>query len=832
MSGVWLRGVGIGIPLVGLLTWLLINSVGPLGQDYVFAQRDVARVSLAEAALQRDVLLARADLLHDYDPLDADMADLRNSAKELRSQARIRPVDSALLDRLNATVDQEADALEQFKSGDALRQNSLSYFSMLDERLAATTTDQQTASALAALGDAVLHLTRFPGPAGVAQVRKQLEAVSAFATANGNQPPSREMSLLLVHGQRLTSLLPSVDANLRSLFQISTFDVRQAIRISQDFRRSAEERRAAWFRLSLFTVAILLAGVVIRVGLQRLAGLRLLRHRSEVEASLNALSARTLETSPEDFETMLDEVVAALGGIFGADRAYLVSDELDTPVRSWSRLDRIGSHPIDWLRHLLHTAQDGVSSKVDGVHHVPDIARGAPDPQRDLLLLAGVGSWCAVPIRMAQSSRGLLGFELLHANPSWPRTGTGLMRMAADLMQNAMQRHQAASEREQLERRLGRSGRLEAIGEFASGIAHNFNNLIGAMLGHAEMAAEMLTSPKTGPSSAGQHLQEIVVAGQRAHTLVGRILDYGTRVRSQHSVFSVDLLLAETLAMLRAMAPDRIEIVAEPEAPGRLIRGDAVQLQQVLLNLGRNGFEAMPEGGMLTLAVDVQRNKKERPVSHDVLPPGDFVRFRVMDDGVGIEPVTLASIFQPFFTTRSTGTGLGLATVLEIVHDNQGVIDVRSLYGRGSVFSIWLPVATSDLPPEQEVPSRTGRTILLLAPDTTSVLHDEEMLAALGYEPIGFSDPDLATAAALSTPERFDFLLVSLLGRNTDRLKVTRALREALPATALLLVVTGSTEPRLQELADLRVGAVLYRPLRSRSLQDALAECSGDIAGR
>ncbi len=313
-----LRVAAVVLPLFGLLTWLLLHSVGPQGAEYVFAQRDVARVSLSEAGLRWDVLQACAGLQKNYDPLVADIDELRRSALELRQQAMIRSSDRGLLDELVRKVAQDEVALGRFKTDNALLQNSLAYFDVLDSQLA-TVVDPRVSAAITAVGNSVLHLTHDPSAAVQQAVRQRLDAVAALAGGIGDTSLSRQINLLVIHGRILSRLLPGVDEDLRTLSSISTYDLRQAIRASQDARRLIEEAQAARFRLALFAVAIVLSAMLVRLGLQRRAGLRLLRERVELKAIIAELSTRFIACPLDQHDGMLDEMLSRLGPAFGAD---------------------------------------------------------------------------------------------------------------------------------------------------------------------------------------------------------------------------------------------------------------------------------------------------------------------------------------------------------------------------------------------------------------------------------------------------------------------------------------------------------------------------------
>jgi hypothetical protein len=186
-------------------------------------------------------------------------------------------------------------------------------------------------------------------------------------------------------------------------------------------------------------------------------------------------------------------------------------------------------------------------------------------------------------------------------------------------------------------------------------------------------------------------------------------------------------------------------VIRQPPA-ATLVSGEHAQLQQVLLNLCRNAANAMPDGGRIEVATAFDEISETRALSHGELGPGQYVCIAVTDTGQGMDEMTLGRIFEPFFTTRSSGNGLGLATVGEIVRDHRGAMNVHSKPGEGSRFEVWLPrAATAEQASEPSTtahPAGTGETIMLVAQDSERLLRDEEMLAALGYEPVGFSSSD------------------------------------------------------------------------------------------
>ena len=238
------------------------------------------------------------------------------------------------------------------------------------------------------------------------------------------------------------------------------------------------------------------------------------------------------------------------------------------------------------------------------------------------------------------------------------------------------------------------------------------------------------------------------------------------------------------------------------------------------MNLVLNAVEASRPGERVVVRTSGEQVTMPRRLSHGTLGTGRHVRLAVIDTGTGMDAPTLERIFEPFFTTRPAGTGLGLATVREIVQDQGGVLDVSSKPDYGSAFEIWLRA------PDTAVPG-DGQTILVLADNAAQVLRDEEMLAILHYEPIGFASIATALAAISATPTRFDAILLgATLARQANWALLASVARLA-PSYPILLTVSAASD--VDTLPRDRVAAVLPRPLRSSSLSADQALEGGDL---
>jgi CheY-like chemotaxis protein len=213
-------------------------------------------------------------------------------------------------------------------------------------------------------------------------------------------------------------------------------------------------------------------------------------------------------------------------------------------------------------------------------------------------------------------------------------------------------------------------------------------------------------------------------------------------------------------------------------------------------------------------------------LSHGELTPGLYVCLAVNDTGRGFDEGVAQRLFEPFFTTRLAGTGLGLATVREIVRDHEGAMNVQSKPGYGSRFEAWLPATRAGgtvMAGSAMLPLGHGETILVVESEQERLLRDEEMLAALGYEPVGFQLSADALAAYSATPGRFDIILISHAPQTQSGLDLARALHEFAPRQPLILATAPTIDISVDALAEVGISEVLRRPLSNIELAAALA---------
>ena len=285
---------------------------------------------------------------------------------------------------------------------------------------------------------------------------------------------------------------------------------------------------------------------------------------------------------------------------------------------------------------------------------------------------------------------------------------------------------QTRRERKTLEEQMRQSQRLESLGLLAGGVAHDFNNLLTGILGNASLALEILNPPEPARSM----LESIVQASERAADLTRQLLAYAGRGKFVVRQIHLSQLIVSTGKLLQASIPKKTELRLELESDLPLTDGDPDQMRQLLLNLVVNAAEAIgEETGTLTI-----RTRASRPDdAMDDLPPGPYVVLEVKDTGVGMDESTKHRIFEPFFSTKFLGRGMGLAAALGIVHAHRGRIRVHSSPGSGSIFTIYLP-AVAAAPKLQLDEGLNGIGTILVVDDEEVVRQTAKMaLQRYGY---------------------------------------------------------------------------------------------------
>ncbi|MDQ0314990.1 two-component system VirA-like sensor kinase [Amorphus orientalis] len=797
------------------LSWAWLHTTRMDARANAHAMSAFTDFVSAENGLHRAVLSARSGSLRNYDSLVRELDDMRAALDRLRQTAATSEVltreFAALTDRTEAT---EA-LVERFKSTNALLHNSLAYFSRLREELDGT--EPPVSRKADGLATAVLRLVVDPSPESLDLLDQEIARIEP------THPESRPgLSALIAHARQLRLVLPDMNATLVALAGLGTVRGLEAARAALLARQATITARDDAVRLFLYALSLVLVGLLAWAGIELRERITTLRRRAAIEHVIATISLRFLNAPRWKMDAHLATALEELTDGFGATRAYFTAPGVPELTVTHAR----GGPPFpeSW-GHDVAAYMAGARLDDNGIVHIEDLnayAAGCPELAR-----SGIAS-CLYIVRLGAPEgtvQAVLGFDS-HRPRTFRMAGTDqLLILAFDALTNAVAKSALEDERERLEAHLLHARRMETVGVFASGIAHNFNNIIGAIAGHAEMAVSRVAA---GSSLAG-HIEAIQVASERARALVDQILGFGRRSESMRRTVRVDALLAETASLLDTSLPPKARLVVVPVPSTLVTQADPGQLQQVVLNLCHNAADAMDGDGTVSVAARAAHLAQPRSFAADVLAPGDYVVISVEDDGRGMDDATLSRIFEPFFTTRREGNGLGLATALEIARGHRGTITATSRPTAGSCFEIWLPAASADTMTDAgHAEGRTlqygsGETVMLVEWDERQRMRSEEVLAALGYEPVSFADLERAVDAVRAAPVRFDAAVIFAHGGDFPGAHRPEGLHEVAPRLPIILSIEAARHTDILRLSHAAIAEVIPYPPTSAQLADALA---------
>jgi signal transduction histidine kinase/CheY-like chemotaxis protein len=344
------------------------------------------------------------------------------------------------------------------------------------------------------------------------------------------------------------------------------------------------------------------------------------------------------------------------------------------------------------------------------------------------------------------------------------------------------------TERKRLEAQYLQAQKMEGIGRLAGGVAHDFSNLMTAIMVNAEL--DLQTPPD--PAVLREDLQDIRETAERAAGLAQQLLAFSRRQMIEPRVVSINDLVRRAQRMLGRLVDERVAIELRLTEEGCAAEVDPHQLEQVLVNLVVNARDAMPDGGTITIETTRRRVEAASP-ELDPLRTGDHVVLSVTDTGVGVPHEMRAQLFEPFFTTKDVGkgTGLGLSTCYGIVKQAGGHITVGGEPGEGAVFTIYLPAVTAAAverePDELPADLPGGRETLLLVEDEPSLRRlAARVLDHLGYEVLTASDGEDALRVAGERDGCIDLVITDVVMPSMDGHDLARRLARQRPGTRVL----------------------------------------------
>ena len=401
------------------------------------------------------------------------------------------------------------------------------------------------------------------------------------------------------------------------------------------------------------------------------------------------------------------------------------------------------------------------------------------------------------------------------------------------------ERRRAERERIEMERQIQQTQKLESLGVLAGGIAHDFNNLLMAILGHAELALDDLTP--TSPARAS--LEQIEIASRRAAELCRQMLAYSGKGHFLVEPFEIGILIEEMTHLLKTSISKKVRLNLDIDADLPKITGDATQIRQVIMNLVINASEAIgDESGVIAISAEAAVLSAEdfhdccivpdmapEAVAAEQRPDGGrYVCIEVADTGCGMDRATLERVFEPFFSTKFTGRGLGMAAVLGIVRGHAGAMRVHSEPGKGTTFQVYLPaveVSGAASESSNDVASgrpRPGGTILFA--DDEEIVRElgKKMLEHIGFEVLSAIDGQEAVRVYEENAQRIDAVLLDLAMPNMNGEEAFEALRSINPDVSVV-IASGYDEYELERrLAGKGLAGFIQKPYDLSVLRESL----------
>ncbi|SLM28221.1 putative Histidine kinase [Desulfamplus magnetovallimortis] len=400
--------------------------------------------------------------------------------------------------------------------------------------------------------------------------------------------------------------------------------------------------------------------------------------------------------------------------------------------------------------------------------------------------------------------------ELVHSNIS--------------LKKEMKERQAAEKATRKLETQLRQSHKMEAIGTLAGGIAHDFNNILGIILGHCELAMDDIEEF----NPVRLNLKEIKTATIRARDIVRQLLSFSRKNEHKKEQIKLHSIVMESIQLLRATIPSTIEIKLDLADEEGLIKADPSQIHQVIINLCTNAAHAMEmNGGALEINVKKVIFDSSIDIQFKKLKPGRYVQLTIKDTGSGIAPELIDKIFDPYFTTKEVGkgTGMGLSIVHGIITSHDGAISVYSEPGKGSRFTVLLPLIENiDMPlqEETEIIPTGDETILFIDDEPSMVFMAKKALEKLGYSVDTETDPTEALKRIYENPDRYQLVITDMTMPKMTGANLAKRIIKFCPKMPILLCTGFSINMNPQTAAETGIRRYIEKPLNRSELAMAV----------
>ncbi len=385
------------------------------------------------------------------------------------------------------------------------------------------------------------------------------------------------------------------------------------------------------------------------------------------------------------------------------------------------------------------------------------------------------------------------------------------------------------TERNHLREQIQQAQKMEAIGRLAGGIAHDFNNLLTIIVGYSGLLATELAQNGAAASKQLRSLNEIQLASEKAAALTGQLLTFSRKQVLRTRAVDLNRVVFNLGGMLRRLIGEDVDLELSLSDKECVVRADAGQLEQVLMNLAVNARDAMPWGGMLTIQTRITEVTAHYATATR-LESGRYAVLSISDTGIGMDEETRSHIFEPFYTTKDAGrgTGLGLSMVYGFVAQHGGGIEVSSEPGMGACFNVYLPCSESAADADTQVAavgSRRASGVVLVVEDEDSIRDlVREILESVGYEVLTAANAQQAIALVGTHPGPLDLLLTDVVLPGVSGIDLAAQLKALRPGMRVLFASGYSDHALLRQGNLARGAAFIQKPFATEALLSSIRD--------
>jgi PAS domain S-box-containing protein len=566
-----------------------------------------------------------------------------------------------------------------------------------------------------------------------------------------------------------------------------------------------------------------------------------LEYETRLRRILGDLANNFINLPLEDLNNGIQDALRRIAGFVDADRSYVIlfdhERSLWTNTHEWCKegiepqIDELQELDLEPVREFLSPVLQQQIVDIECVDELPDEHAAA----RAVLKEQAIQSLLLAPLVSGGDVIGMVGFDFVSTQRTFTKNETRLLELTGATISQALARLHSEKERVALEEQLRHAMKIQAVGQLAGGVAHDFNNMLCAITSTTELLLQILPSEDENR----ELIEEISTAADRAADLTRQLLSFSRKQVLTPQVVNLNEVIERLYPMLERLLGEDIVLRIEPHTQLGSVHLDISLLEQVVVNLAVNSRDAMPTGGTLVIKTANVTLDEADCVSLATTEPGPYVTLVVSDTGIGMSDSVRERIFEPFFTTKTLGrgTGLGLATVDGIVEQSGGRIEVNSEKDHGTSFQVFFPRvddARSALREPDEPGLQGGdETVLLVEDDRTVRASVVKLLTFLGYNVLVASNSAQAITLAEGHGDDIHLLLTDVVMPEMDGRELADHLLARLPGLKVLYA-SGYTQDVIAHHGVLKAGVhFVAKPFTLNVLATRIRETlSGDGPGR